>query len=102
MTLQKELQALAGIKPDIEVTGVGQNHGKSVNYSPGQTLLDPINLSLFSGKKCQFMVSLLLLLAVLACPNRDRHITPLKSITFEPFIDLRSLQEGILLIPLID
>ena len=35
MTLQKELQRLPGIKPHIEVSGVGQNHCKSVSDSPG-------------------------------------------------------------------
>jgi hypothetical protein len=91
VALQKELQALAGIKPHIEVSGVGQNHSESVSHSPRQTLLDPIDLSLFSGQKRQFMISLPPLLAIPPSPDRDRDVTPLKSITFEPFIDLRSL-----------
>jgi hypothetical protein len=102
MTLQKELQRLAAIEPHIEVSGVGQNHSKSVSDSPGQALLDPIDLSLLPGQKRQFMVSLPLLLAVPLRPDRNRIVTALKSVTFESFIDLRSLQEGILLIPLID
>ena len=102
MALQKELQALPGIKPDIEVSGVGQNHGKSISHSPGQTLLDPIDLSLLPGKKRQLMVSLPLLLAVLLRIDRDRGITSLKLIGLESLIDLRGLQKGILLVPLID
>jgi hypothetical protein len=60
MALQKELQILPGIKPHVEVSGVGQNHSESVRDSPGQPLLDPIDLGLFSRQKRQFVVSLLM------------------------------------------
>jgi hypothetical protein len=91
MALQKELQTLAGIKPDTKVSGVGQNHCKSVSYSPGQTLLYPIDLSLLPGEKRQLMVSLPPLLTILLCPDGDRVVATLKSISLEPPIDLRSL-----------
>jgi hypothetical protein len=102
MTLQKELQALVGIEPEIEVSGVGQNHGKSIGCSPGQTHLDPIDLSRLPGKKRQFMVRLPLLLAVLLGIDRNRRIASLELVGLEPLVDLRGLQKGILLIPLID
>jgi hypothetical protein len=89
MALQKELQILPGIKPDIKVSGVGQNHGKSISHSPGKTLLDPIDLSGLSGEKCQLMVGLPLLLAVLLGIDRNCGVTSLKVVGLEPPIDLR-------------
>jgi hypothetical protein len=82
MTLQKELQILPGIKPYIEVSGIGQNHSESVRHSPRQPLLNPIDLGLFSGQKRQFMVSLPLLVTIPLRPDRDRIVTAVKSITF--------------------
>ena len=58
MAFQEKLQILPGIKPDVEVSGVGQDHGKSIRHSPGEPLLDPIDLNFLPGKKRQFMVSL--------------------------------------------
>jgi hypothetical protein len=102
MTLQKKLQALAGIKPHIKVSGVGQNHGKSISHSPGQTLLYPIDLTLLPGEKCQFMVSLPPLLTILLGIETNRAITSLKLVRLQPLVDLRGLQKRVLLIPLID
>jgi hypothetical protein len=102
MTFQKELQALSGIKPNIEVSGVGQNHCKSIGYSPGQTPLDPIHLRLLPGEKRQLMVSLPPLLTVLLRIERNRGITSLKLVSLQPLVDLRGFQKWILLIPLID
>ncbi len=59
MTLQKEHRRVVMIKPHIKISAVSQNHPKSVSHSPGETLLDPIDLSLLPRQKAQLMVSLL-------------------------------------------
>jgi hypothetical protein len=102
MALEEKLQALPGIKPGKEVSGVGQNHDKPIGHGPGETLLHPIDLGLLPGEKGQFMVRLPGFLAILLGPDRDRGVTAFKSIPLEPLVDLRGLQKGILLIPLID
>jgi hypothetical protein len=102
LALQEKLQALSRIKSHKEVSGVGQKHDKPISYCPGQSFLHPVHLCLLPREKGQLMVSLSLLLAILLGPNRDGAVTALKSITLEPPVDLRTLQKGILLIPLIN
>jgi hypothetical protein len=89
MTFQKELKALPRIKPEIKISGISQDHGKSIGRSPGQTLLDPIDLNFLPGKKRQFMVSLPALMTVLLGIEGHYGITALILIGLQSLVDLR-------------
>jgi hypothetical protein len=88
MALQKELQTMPGIKPEIEVSGVGQDHGKSIRRPPGEPLLDPIDLNFLPGKKRQFMVGLPAFVAVFLGVESNHGITALILIGLQSLVDL--------------